>query len=253
MLSLSVKLYVLGAVLLLTAAGLEVHRRGVVSRERTRLGLLRDDVELYVDALGTSLRNPESCVGVFAAITPQPGATAPVELEYVYDPAREGRLREGGEAWAGTQVKKLNLTLPAAPDMRTQYRGHEFKRYRARLEAEFVVGDRFARGVPAALDLILWLNDEAKVDSCFGPLSVGSVCNMMGGYYDVRAKATEPRCHQIVQTTVGVGKDEVFRGSCRVSGLASSADGCHPRRGALTFQDKMGYGTTGHALCRTCE
>lgn len=253
MLPLSVKLYALAALLLIAAAGLEVHRRGVVSRERSRLSLLRDDVELFVDALSTSLKNPESCGLVLGGRTPTPGATEAVTLDYAYDPAHPGPLTDGTEAWPGTQLRRLTMTLPKSSDMRTTFGGHELRRFRARLDAAFTVGDRFARGVPAGIDLILWLDPGGRIDSCFGPLSVGSVCNMMGGYYDAKAHPPEPRCHQIVRTTVGTDAAEVFRGSCRVSALEASGERCHPRHGALTFQQKMGYGTRAQTLCRVCE
>ena len=246
--------YLLSAILLASAGALEFYRRHSSTRERARFGLLRDDAELFTDALATSLRLPEVCTSALAGVKVKPGARQALALDYTYDPAIPRPLKAGGEAWPGTQLGRLELTLPKDPDFRTVYESRSLRRFRARIDAEFVIKDRFPTGVPGSLELYVWIDDEDEVRSCMGPMSIGALCNMTGRYYDVAATRPERRCHPLVRTALETTDGAILRGSCRVTGVVNRAAECPggPAQ-AVRFQDKVGYRTERRVLCRTCE
>ena len=245
--------YLIAAALFLGAGTIEFYRRHASTRERARFGLLRDDAELFVGALTTSLRVPEACAGIFGPLKITPGARAPVELGYRFAPESPTPLGAGVEAWPGTQLGTLDLTVPKDADQRTRYRGQNLRRYRARVDASFVIRDRFATGVDHQLEVLLWVDDDDVVRGCFGPSSVGALCNMTGGYYDAAADPAA-RCAPSLYATIETKDGPLRRGTCRVTRVVRRATECPGgTKGALVVQDKVGFRTAGAVVCRSCE
>jgi hypothetical protein len=246
--------YLIAVALFAAAGGLEFQRRRTSTRERARFGVLRDDAELFTDALATSLRIPEVCADIFRDARVKPGARRPLELNYAYDPAVPPPLKAGGEAWGGTQLGRLDLTLPEDPELRTVYRRRPLRRFRARIDADFVIRDRFPAGVPGSLEVYLWIDDDDRVRGCFGSLSIGALCNMTGGYYDLDGSKSGSRCHPLTRTSIETPDARAFRGTCRAGGVVSRASDCPGgSKNAIPFQDKVGHGTTKQVLCQFCE
>jgi hypothetical protein len=160
----------------------------------------------------------------------------------------------GKEILNGVKIERLSLdpdvSVPMDPathaDMKTQIKDatgtlQTYTRYPVRLHAVFGLVDgsgisinrvQTSTGIDLGLPLFVWTDATRKITSCFGPVSSGTFCNLMGGYYVADPISPLPqslRCRQSIYTQAFINGAFANVGSCRYGGYTETASECDTR------------------------
>ncbi|NJL24336.1 MAG: hypothetical protein HC902_03605 [Calothrix sp. SM1_5_4] len=252
---------VLGAAAVIGLISVEIYRRLDLTLQRSRQSVFKDDVEIIMASIESSMQNPESCTAMLGGLPFTVGGSTPVTLNWTFDPNFPGPLTTGSEVTNNIVIGRITLdpiditeAPPTDPGTRTDMRTRildgsgtlvQYIRQPSRLHVSFHSKDgstvpinriRTTGGLDLGSPVLIWADSSTqRISACFGRNSAGAMCNIIGGYYVADPTGATPlplRCRQSGYTEQFIGGGGPgFRniGSCRFGGYVNNAAECSTR------------------------